>query len=465
MKFATQTGLPNAYFQCNMCLRSLQLQATTKPGYQGEAHHMSEKIAVVGLGYVGLPVAIALARKFEHTTGFDISGKRIEALKSGYDQNSEVDDTTLKATKLKFTNKADDLIGCNFFIVTVPTPINSQNRPDLTPLSVACELIGPRLTADAVVVFESTVYPGVTEDYCAPLLEKFSGLKCGSDFKLGYSPERINPGDKVHSLENVIKVISADDDSTMARLRSVYGAIVPAGLFEAASIRVAETAKVLENTQRDLNIALMNEVAIILDRMNIRTQDVLAAAATKWNFLKFSPGLVGGHCIGVDPYYLTASAEEMGYRPDVILAGRRVNNNMSTFIADKTAKLMMRQGLSSKTAKVGFLGLTYKENVPDFRNSKALEIISELQSYGLRVLATDPHLAVSDALLTRRGIEELDLAGTDELDAIILAVPHNIYVKNISALQGKLKINGVFIDVRSSVPHAMRRTDVVYWSL
>ncbi len=426
---------------------------------------MSEKIAVIGLGYVGLPVAVALAKHFKHTVGFDISLKRVESLLAGHDNSNQISAAELSASQLKCTANPTDLLGSSFFIVTVPTPINSQNRPDLEPLRLACELIGPRLAAGSVVVFESTVYPGVTEDYCAPLLEQYSGLKRGKDFKLGYSPERINPGDKVHTLETVTKIISAEDETTMQRLRVVYGSIVAAGLFEATSIRVAETAKVLENTQRDLNIALMNEVALVLDRMDIRTQDVLAAAGTKWNFLKFSPGLVGGHCIGVDPYYFSASAEEKGYRPHVILAGRHVNNSMATFVAEKTAKLMMRQGFSTKTARVAVLGLTYKEDVPDFRNSKSFDIVSELQTYGLRVFAADPHLQSPEDFLAELNIEHCNFAEENSLDAVVLAVPHQAYVKDIAALQSILKPGGVLIDVKSAIPKKDRREDLVYWSL
>jgi len=313
------------------------------------------------------------------------------------------------------------------------------------------------------VVFESTVYPGVTEDYCAPLLEKYSGLKRSVDFKLGYSPERINPGDKDHSFSKILKVISAEDTESLARLRHVYGSVVEAGLFEASSIRVAEAAKVLENTQRDLNIALMNELSLILDRMGIKTSDVLAAAGTKWNFLNFTPGLVGGHCIGVDPYYLTAAAEGLGYRPEVILAGRRVNDGMGAFIAEKTVKLMLQKGIDPKSARIGIFGVTFKENVPDIRNSKVFDIVREFKSYGLAPLLTDP-LAQSSDTQHEYG-EELSTQVLENLDAMLFAVPHRLYIEDISELQKKLKSGGILIDVKSAIPAGRRRADVAYWSL
>ena len=424
---------------------------------------MSEKIAVVGLGYVGLPVAVAIARKFSGTIGFDIAQRRIKALQEGHDATGEIDAETLKASNLKVTDKADDMKGASFFIVTVPTPIDGQNRPDLSPLHKACELIGPRLSKGGIVVFESTVYPGVTEDYCAPLLEQFSGLK-RADFKLGYSPERINPGDKEHRFENIKKVISAEDEPSLTRVRAVYGAIVVAGLFEAGSIKVAEAAKVLENTQRDLNIALMNELSIILDLMGVKTSEVLAAAGTKWNFLKFTPGLVGGHCIGVDPYYLTAVAEGLGYRPEVILAGRRVNDGMGAFIAEKTVKLMMKKGINPATAKIGIFGVTFKENVPDIRNSKVFDIVKELKAYGLSPLLTDP-VAISAHTEHEYGVCTVPVEELNDLDIAVLAVPHRAYLENLDQIHTRLKPNGIFIDVKAAVPTQAKRKDVTYWSL
>jgi len=423
---------------------------------------MSDKVAIVGLGYVGLPVAMAIAEKFEGTVGFDISERRIGELKSGDDITGEFSAAELKSSTLTLTTNPKDMTGCNFFLVTVPTPIDGQNRPNLSPLENACELIGPFLAKGSIVVFESTVYPGVTEDYCAPLLEKYSGLKRSVDFKLGYSPERINPGDKHHSFSKILKVISAEDTESLARMRHVYGSVVEAGLFEASSIRVAEAAKVLENTQRDLNIALMNELSLILDRMGIKTSDVLAAAGTKWNFLNFTPGLVGGHCIGVDPYYLTAAAEGLGYRPEVILAGRRVNDGMSAFIAEKTVKLMLQKGIDPKSARIGIFGVTFKENVPDIRNSKVFDIVRELKSYGLAPLLTDP-LAQSSDTQHEYG-EELSTQALENLDAMLFAVPHRLYIEDISELQKKLKSGGILIDVKSAIPAARRRAEEAYWA-
>ncbi|MBG1233226.1 nucleotide sugar dehydrogenase [Aestuariivirga litoralis] len=424
----------------------------------------AEKIAVVGLGYVGLPVAVAAAAKFPGAIGFDISTRRIDALLKGEDATGEIEPERLKASGLTFSTMPDAMKGCTFFIVTVPTPIDNQNRPDLSPLDKACELVGPALTPGSIVVFESTVYPGVTEDYCAPRLEKYSGLKRGSGFKLGYSPERINPGDKEHRFEKILKVISAEDAESLARVRHVYGSIVEAGLFEASSIKVAEAAKVLENTQRDLNIALMNELSLILDRMGISTREVLAAAGTKWNFLKFSPGLVGGHCIGVDPYYLTAAAEGLGYRPEVILAGRRVNDGMGAFIAEKSVKLMLQQGLNPKTAKIGIFGVTFKENVPDIRNSKVFDIVREFKSYGLTPLLTDP-LAQSSHTMHEYGEEVSEAHLLDDLDVLLFAVPHLEYAGDLAGLQKKLKPGGILVDVKSVIAPSQRRSDIVYWSL
>ena len=425
---------------------------------------MTETVAIVGLGYVGLPVAVAIATKFKGTIGFDISKRRVTELQSGHDATGEIESAVLKQSGLKITDQAADMAGASVFIITVPTPIDDQNRPDLSPLKSACEFVGPNLKRGAIIVFESTVYPGVTEDYCGPLLERHSGLKRGRDFKLGYSPERINPGDKDHRFEMIIKVISAEDADALARVRSVYGAIVKAGLFEASSIQVAEAAKVLENTQRDLNIALMNELAIILDRMNISTRDVLAAAGTKWNFLKFTPGLVGGHCIGVDPYYLTAAAEALGYRPEVILAGRRVNDQMGAFIAEKAVKLMLKNGLNPVGANVGVFGATFKENVPDIRNSKSFDIVRELAAYGITAKLLDPH-AQNDLVQHEYGCELVPFNTVQELDVLVFAVSHEVYLADLASMQEKLKPNGVLVDVKGVIPQGQRRSDVSYWSL
>ena len=423
-----------------------------------------EKIAVVGLGYVGLPVAVALAKQFKSVVGFDISARRIDTLAKFDDWTGEISSDELKDSGLKVSAKPEALTGSNFFIVTVPTPIDSERRPDLSPLEGACAFIGPVLRPGSVVVFESTVYPGVTEEFCGPLLEKHSGLKQGKDFKLGYSPERINPGDKQHRLESITKIIAAEDEETLQRLKHVYGAIITAGLYEAQSIKVAEAAKVLENTQRDINIALMNELAIILDRMSIRTKDVLDAAGTKWNFLKFTPGLVGGHCIGVDPYYLTSAAEAHGYHPQVILAGRRLNDDMGRFIASKTVKLLVKAGKNPNAARVGILGLTFKENVPDLRNSKVPDIARELKEFGIEALVHDP-LANAEMAMHEYGLKLANLSAFQNLDAVILAVNHLSYVNDLDAVLKMLGPHGVFIDVKSAVDPQLLPPSFTYWSL
>jgi UDP-N-acetyl-D-glucosamine/UDP-N-acetyl-D-galactosamine dehydrogenase len=425
---------------------------------------MTEKIAVIGLGYVGLPVAVALATAFPGTIGFDISKRRVETLQGGNDWTGEIAAETLTACALTITDKPTELTGASFFIVTVPTPIDADRRPDLSPLESACRIIGPVLTKGAVVVFESTVYPGVSEDVCGPWLEQYSGLKRGVDFKLGYSPERINPGDKEHRLETITKIVAAEDAETLARLRHVYGSIIKAGLHEAPSIKVAEAAKVLENTQRDINIALMNELAMILDRMNIRTKDVLDAAGTKWNFLRFTPGLVGGHCIGVDPYYLTSCAEALGYHPQVILAGRRLNDDMGRFIASKLIKLLVKAGKPVHDARVGVLGLTFKENVPDLRNSKVPDIIAELKEFGIHPIVHDP-MASAEGAQHEYGLTLSPLSDFDKLDAIVLAVSHREYVDALPALLKRLSPKGIVIDIKSIVRAADLPADTTYWSL
>jgi len=346
---------------------------------------------VIGLGYVGLPVVTAFARKFPCVIGFDIDRAKVDTLNEGRDPTNQVECLDQLLSHIHFTSDPKDLSDCTFFIVAVPTPVGTGNRPDLTPLLKASETIGNALQSGAVVVFESTVYPGVTEDICGPALAKASGLRRGNRFKLGYSPERISPGEPNGRLETITKIISAEDDATLDRVEAVYKQVVEAGLHRAPSIRVAEAAKVVENTQRDINIALMNEVALICDRMGIRTMDVLAAARTKWNFLPFNPGLVGGHCIAVDPYYLTSVAEEQGYRPEVILAGRRLNDSMGRKLGEKMVKLLVQSDLGYiKNARIGVLGIAYKENVPDLRNSRVPEIVAELRECGFEPLVHDP---------------------------------------------------------------------------
>jgi UDP-N-acetyl-D-galactosamine dehydrogenase len=425
----------------------------------------AEKIAVIGLGYVGFPVAIALARKFSGVTGFDTNPLRLAALREGHDWTNEVSPGDIAAAPLRLSGEAADLKGSTFFIVTVPTPIDQARRPDFGPLRAACATIAPRLAPGSVVVFESTVYPGATEDICGQLLEEGSGLTRGRDFFLGYSPERINPGDAAHPLEKITKIVSAESPESLARVKAVYGSIIDAGLYEAPSIKVAEAAKVIENTQRDVNIALMNELALICDRLGIRTADVLAAAGTKWNFLPFSPGLVGGHCIGVDPYYLTAKAEETGYHPEVILSGRRVNDSMGRFIAGRTMRFLSQLRVNPHRARVGMLGLTFKENVPDLRNSKAFDIIEELRTYGIDPLVNDPMANPGDANLSN-DIRWTSLEAMKPLDALILAVPHRTYLQNWGErLQGLVRKGGAILDVRSVLDPSCITGNRLYWSL
>ena len=425
---------------------------------------MGEKIAVIGLGYVGLPVAVALSEKFDGVVGFDINQTRIQELNAGLDRTGEIEPARLEKSGVSVTSDISSIRDCSMYIVTVPTPIDENKQPDLTPVRKATETVGSVLKPGDCVVYESTVYPGVTEEYCAPILEKVSGLS-RSQFKLGYSPERINPGDKLHRLETITKIVSGEDAATLERVAIVYGSIIEAGIYRAESIKVAEAAKVIENTQRDLNIALMNELSLIFDRMGIRTKDVLKAAGTKWNFLPFSPGLVGGHCIGVDPYYLTAKAESLGYRPEVILSGRRVNDSMGAYIAQKTIKLINSQGKSGSNARVGVFGLTFKENVPDLRNSRVPDIISELQDFGAEVLVHDP-LANSEEAHHEYQVTLCNEQSLKSLDAIILAVPHREYVdSNVEHFTNRFAQNGVFIDVKSVFHSNQFDSSITYWSL
>jgi UDP-N-acetyl-D-galactosamine dehydrogenase len=426
---------------------------------------MQERIAVIGLGYVGLPVALAFARKYPGTVGFDVNKEKLDELRRGFDRNQEVPESVLKGSSLNMTSEIADLKGITFFVVAVPTPVDHNNVPDLTPVVRASETVGKGLSKGAVVVFESTVYPGVTEEVCGPILAKVSGLKQGVDFKLGYSPERINPGDKEHTLERIIKVVSGEDAETLDRVASAYGGIIEAGVHRASSIKVAEAAKVIENTQRDLNIALMNELAIIFERLNIRTADVLEAAGTKWNFLRFRPGLVGGHCIGVDPYYLTMKAQQLGYQPEVILAGRRINNNVGPYVAQRLVKMLINQGFPVKNARVGVLGLTFKEDCNDLRNSKVPDILAELRTFGIDPLIHDsrgnPDEAKHEYGLTLNQLEEYK-----NLDGLIVAVSHKEYIQLGQAkLQGMLRDNGCFIDIKSVFAPAKMDRGIRYWSL
>ncbi len=425
---------------------------------------MPGKIAVIGLGYVGLPVAAAFAEKFPGTVGFDIDTRRVAALRGGEDWTGEVGNARLKTCGLTVTNELSKLKGCDIFIVCVPTPIHKDRRPNLDPLRSASESVAQVMKKGALVVYESTVYPGVTEEYCGPILAKISGLKQGKDFKLGYSPERINPGDKQHTFEKILKVTAGEDDKTAERVAELYGSVVTAGIFRASSIKVAEAAKALENTQRDLNIALMNEMAIICDAMKIPTRDVLEAAGTKWNFLKFSPGLVGGHCIGVDPYYLTAKALELGYNPQVILAGRRINDSMGNIIARRIVRFMAAGERPIHKAKVGVMGLTFKENVPDIRNSRVPDVLSELQTFGITPIVHDP---LADATEVKReyGLAISPLSQFKNLDALILAVPHAEYLQKIAKMPAMLRKGGILADIKSVVDRGLIPGNVRYWSL
>jgi UDP-N-acetyl-D-galactosamine dehydrogenase len=425
----------------------------------------SEKIAVIGLGYVGLPVAMAFARKYP-TIGFDIKQNRVDLLSRGQDDTGETSVEELRASRLRFTTKLEDLRGTTFFVVAVPTPIDKNFRPDLSPLVAASQSVGKVLEKGAVVVYESTVYPGATEEVCGPVLEKVSGLVAGRDFFLGYSPERINPGDREHTFERITKVVSGQDAATLDRVADAYAAVVTAGVHRAPSIKVAEAAKVIENTQRDLNIALMNELALIFDRLDIRTQDVLDAAATKWNFLRFTPGLVGGHCIGVDPYYLTSKAEELGYQPQVILSGRRINNGVGAFVAQRTMKMLSRAGVPLSQAKIAILGLTFKENVPDLRNSRIPDIVNELGEFGIRALVHDP-LGNPDEAREEYGVSLCDWADLGSLDALIFAVAHRKYLEmGVDNLLALVRDGGVVVDVKSTLdPAVVTGRGLTYWSL
>lgn len=423
------------------------------------------KIAVIGLGYVGLPLALAFEERFPGTVGFDINPLKIAELQRGHDRTGEVSAQIMNASRLLITSDPEKMRDCTFFVVAVPTPIDNNRNPDLRPVLGAAETVGKLLKKGDIVVFESTVYPGVTEEICGPVLAHASGLRQGLDFKLGYSPERINPGDKEHTLPCIVKVVSGEDAETLDRVAEAYGAIITAGIHRAPSIKVAEAAKVIENTQRDINIALMNELAIIFDRMNIRTSDVLAASRTKWNFLPFAPGLVGGHCIGVDPYYLTTKAQELGYHPEVILAGRRINDGMGAFVAQKLVKLLIGGGGSVKGAKVGILGLTFKEDVRDLRNSKVPDIVTELRQFGIEALIHD---SMADAEEARHeyGLDLVTLEAYQNLDALILAVSHHDYRRmGTEALAARVRPGGVVMDLKSVLDPKSIPSNQHYWSL
>ncbi|GAB2944929.1 nucleotide sugar dehydrogenase [Aquaspirillum soli] len=409
------------------------------------------KVSVIGLGYVGLPVAVAFGR-YAPVIGFDINVLRLEELTAGYDRTGEVTATDLAAADVTYTNDYEVLAQADFHIVAVPTPVDDAHQPDLTPVEKASESVARALKRGDIVVYESTVYPGVTEEICVPILERLSGLRCGEDFTVGYSPERINPGDKEHTFTKIRKVVSGQDAATLEVVAAVYGAVVEAGVFKASSIKVAEAAKVIENTQRDLNIALMNELALLFEKMGIDTLDVLQAAGTKWNFLPFKPGLVGGHCIGVDPYYLTYKAEQLGYSPQVILAGRRINDGMGRFIAQRTIKEMIHAGVNILGSQVTVLGLTFKENCPDLRNSRVIDVIQELREFGIEVQVCDPQADVAEAL-EEYGISLVPFVELKPADAVIVTVAHQQFTSlSIADYQSLLRSSPpVLIDVKGVV--------------
>ncbi|MCX7749873.1 MAG: nucleotide sugar dehydrogenase [Clostridia bacterium] len=425
-----------------------------------------ENLSVVGLGYVGLPLAVEFSKKV-NVIGFDINQGKVELYKAGIDVTNEVGSEGLKASTVQFTYNEADLKKAKFHIVAVPTPINDDKTPDLRPVIGASEVVGRNLREGAIVVYESTVYPGVTEEICVPILEKLSGLKCGIDFKVGYSPERINPGDKVHTVSKITKIVSGMDEESLEEIAGVYALVVEAGVYRAESIKVAEAAKVIENAQRDINIAFMNELSIIFNKLGIDTKAVLNAAGTKWNFLNFTPGLVGGHCIGVDPYYLTYKAEQIGYHPQVILAGRRINDSMGKYIAENTVKQLIKADKQIKGAKVLIMGFTFKENVPDTRNTRVIDIVEELKEYGLKVHVSDP-VADKKEAYHEYGLTIQDLEEIGPVDAIVLAVAHQAFDKiDLKALRTKYTDGKpVLIDVKGMCDlKELKTSDYLYWRL
>ena len=426
-----------------------------------------EKISLVGLGYVGMPIAVAFAKKVK-VVGFDLNEAKINLYKNGIDPTREVGDDVIKTTTVEFTADPAKLKEAKFHIVAVPTPVNDDHTPDLTPVEGASKLLGQNLTKGSIVVFESTVYPGVTEDVCVPILEKESGLKCGVDFKIGYSPERINPGDKVHRLETIVKIVSGMDEETLDEVAKVYELVVEAGVHRAESIKVAEAAKVIENSQRDINIAFMNELSIIFNKMGIDTKAVLEAAGTKWNFLKFFPGLVGGHCIGVDPYYLTYKAEQLGYHSQIILSGRRINDDMGKYVAESVVKNIIKADLSVRNAKVAILGFTFKENCPDTRNTKIIDIYNELGEYGIKPVVVD-ETADAEEALKLYGIEFGTMADIKDMDAVIIAVAHDEFlkltkddIKGFFNADNKVK---VLADIKGLLNRKEYEEEFSYWRL
>lgn len=427
-----------------------------------------EKLSLVGLGYVGMPIAVAFARKIK-VVGFDLNAKKIELYQNGIDPTNEVGGEVIRNTAVEFTADASRLREARFHIVAVPTPVNDDHTPDLSPVEGASRILGQNLVKGSIVVFESTVYPGVTEDICVPILEKESGLKCGVDFKIGYSPERINPGDKVHRLETITKIVSGMDEETLEEVAKVYELVVEAGVYRAESIKVAEAAKVIENSQRDINIAFMNELSIIFNKMGIDTQAVLKAAGTKWNFLKFYPGLVGGHCIGVDPYYLTYKAEALGYHSQIILAGRRINDDMGKYVAESLVKNLIKAQIPVLGAKVAILGFTFKENCPDTRNTKVIDIYKELGEYGITPMVVDPEADAEEAERLY-GIRFDSLADVKNMDAVVIAVAHGRFLsltkEQISGFFNPARERKVFLDIKGLFEKKEYGTeDYLYWRL
>ena len=426
-----------------------------------------EKLALVGLGYVGMPIAVAFSKKI-NVIGFDLNAAKIELYKNGLDPTNEVGNEAIKACAVDFTADETRLREAKFLIVAVPTPVNDDHTPDLTPVEGASRIVGRNLQKGSIVVFESTVYPGVTEEVCVPIMEAESGMKCGVDFKVGYSPERINPGDKVHRLETITKIVSGMDEETLEEVAKVYELVVAAGVHRAESIKVAEAAKVIENSQRDINIAFMNELSIIFNKMGIDTKSVLEAAGTKWNFLKFQPGLVGGHCIGVDPYYLTYKAEQLGYHSQIILSGRRINDDMGKYCAENLVKKLIQADVPVKNAKVAILGFTFKENCPDTRNTKVIDIYKELKEYGITAVIADP-AADADEAKRLYGIEFVKLSEIRDMDAVILAVAHeqfkSLSVADLDALY-KAASAKVLLDLKGILNKSdFENADYIYWRL
>ncbi len=428
-----------------------------------------ERISVVGLGYVGMPIAVAFAKKVD-VIGFDLNEKKIELYKSGIDPTNEVGNDEIKNTAVEFTSDEAKLKEAKFHIVAVPTPINSDKTPDLSPVEGASRIVGRNLTKGSIVVYESTVYPGVTEDICIPILEEESGLKCGIDFKIGYSPERINPGDKVHRLENIIKIVSGMDEKSLDEIAKVYELVIEVGVHRAGSIKVAEAAKVVENSQRDINIAFMNELAMVFDRMGIDTKEVVEAMSTKWNALGFTPGLVGGHCIGVDPYYFVYEAEKLGYHSQIILAGRKINDGMGKFVADAIIKKLILANKVVRQSKVVILGVTFKENTPDTRNSKVVDIIDSLKGYGIDAVVVDPEADAAEAK-HEYGIDLIDIKEINDADCLVLAVAHDIFKQmsweDIDNLYGDFESHEkILIDVKSILDrNEIEEKGYSYWRL